>query len=86
MIISILDFNNTLPPEACGYDKSTGEDMFCCSDLDKNSQKVLKAQAPLFTNKTTKQAYSCMDQTSHCERWIKGNPNRHVKLLMSNVH
>ena len=29
----VLDFNNSTPPESCGFDKVTGEDKFCCSDL-----------------------------------------------------
>ena len=68
------DFINAKPPEACGYDESTGEDKFCCKDLDVNSQHVNEPQKPLFTDKRTGEAYPCMDQTSHCERWIKINP------------
>ena len=28
----ISDFSNGKPPEACGYEETTGEDKFCCQD------------------------------------------------------
>ena len=61
-----LDFNNTVPPISCGFDILTGEDMFCCKDL--NGQTIKEPQRPRFKDKSGK-AYPCMDQTPHCKRW-----------------
>ena len=47
--------------------------MFCCSDLESDHQH--QPQPPLFPDKNTNLARPCMDQTSHCQRWIKNNPN-----------
>ena len=58
------------PPESCGFDINTGEDMFCCSDL--NGQSIKEPQKPLFTKNG--KPYPCLDQTSHCDRWMKTNP------------
>ena len=50
---------------------STGEDKFCCAHIDKDP--VLESQPPLFKDKNEK-AYPCMDQTSHCEKWVQKFP------------
>jgi hypothetical protein len=68
------DFEKATPPKACGFDKATGEDKFCCKDLNQNSERVLEPQKPLFTDKKTGNAYPCMDHTRHCERWIIESP------------
>ena len=47
----LLDFSESIPPESCGFDKNTGEDMFCCSDT---SQRVEKPQPPLFPDQNLK--------------------------------
>ena len=76
-IISIffpyIDFNNTSPPESCGFDLTTGEDKFCCNDLGPNSQIVDKSQKPIFKQNNGK-AYPCMDNTPKCEEWTKNYP------------
>ena len=66
-----IDFSNLTPPESCGFDLSTGEDKFCCAHVDKDP--VLESQPPLFKDKNGK-AYPCMDQTSHCEKWVQKFP------------
>ena len=68
-----IDFNNTAPPESCGFDLTTGEDKFCCSDLGPNSQLVNKPQKPIFKQNNGK-AYPCMDITPKCEQWVKNYP------------
>ena len=70
---SSLDFNEPIPPESCGFDLSTGEDKFCCADLDLNAKSVENPQLPLFPG-TNGKARPCMDQTSNCEKWAKSNP------------
>ena len=71
---SLQDFSNPKPPVSCGYDEQSGEDKFCCSDVDENSVLVKNPQEPLFRDKKTGKAYPCMDQTPHCERWVRMNP------------
>ena len=72
-IIYVLDFNNSMPPESCGFDKVTGEDKFCCSDLGPEQKLVEEPQLPLFLDKNSK-AHPCMDQSSHCKKWIENSP------------
>ena len=67
------DFNNTTPPESCGFDLTTGEDKFCCSDLGPNSKLVNEPQKPLF-KQNDGTAYPCMDHTSKCEEWTRNYP------------
>ena len=68
-----IDFNNTTPPESCGFDLTTGEDKFCCTDLGPNSQLVNEPQKPLF-KQNDGTAYPCMDYTSKCEEWTRNYP------------
>ena len=72
-IFYVLDFNRSMPPESCGFDKVTGEDKFCCSDLGPEQKLVEEPQLPLFLDKNSK-AYPCMDQSSHCQKWIENSP------------
>ena len=45
--------------------------MFCCTDFGSN--RIVKPQSPLFTKNS--KPYPCVDHTSHCQRWIRENPN-----------
>ena len=62
------DFNQDKPPSTCSYDKTTGEDKFCCQDLGPDRQRITEPQAPQFPS------YPCIDHTSHCSRWVKNEP------------
>ena len=74
-LFSNTDFNNTTPPESCGFDLTTGEDKFCCTDLGPNSQLVNEPQKPLFKpERHDRTAYPCMDYTSKCEEWTRYYP------------
>ena len=69
-----LDFENEKePPTPCGYDKTTGEDKFCCSDLESDYRH--QPQPPLFPDPNNpSRARPCIDQTpKHCQRWILAN-------------
>ena len=45
----LLDFSNNEPPQSCGYDDSTGEDRFCCAEVQRrDGTYVTKPQPPLF--------------------------------------
>ena len=50
MIWFFPDFSNITdgPPTLCGYDVNTGEDKFCCKDLDPSNLRVSMPQSPLF--------------------------------------
>ena len=68
----VLDFNSTTgPPNFCGIDETTGEDMFCCSDT--NGQSVTKLQPPQFPT-ASNEARPCVDHSTHCKRWAKNYP------------
>ena len=43
--------------------------MFCCKDLDENSQRIKNPQPPRFKDKKSGKAYPCVDQTSRCRQW-----------------
>ena len=66
---SFSDFSNPFPPTPCGFDNPNGEDMFCCKDLDENSQRIKNPQPPRFKDKKSGKAYPCVDQTSRCRQW-----------------
>ena len=44
--------------------------MFCCKDLDENSQRIQNPQLPRFKDIKTGKAYPCMDQTPLCKQWV----------------
>ena len=69
----VLDFNSTTgPPNFCGIDETTGEDMFCCSYT--NGQSVTELQPPQFPT-TSNEARPCDDHSTHCKRWAKNYPD-----------
>ena len=72
-LFSNTDFNNTTPPESCGFDLITGQDKFCCSDLGPNSKLVNEPQKPIFKQNNGK-AYPCIDYTPKCEEWSRNYP------------
>ena len=43
--------------------------MFCCKDLNENSQRIKNPQPPRFKDKKSGKAYPCVDQTSRCREW-----------------
>jgi len=66
------DFNSTTgPPNFCGIDETTGEDMFCCSD--KNGQSISDLQPPQFPT-ASNEPRPCVDHSTHCKRWAKNYP------------
>lgn len=61
----IFDFTEDNPPDICGHDAKSGEDLFCCSD----SRGVKIPQEAKF-----KPLAQCEDQTEMCEIWGKSHP------------
>merc|ERR1712223_1380586 len=69
------DFENDIPPTACGYTNS-GEDMVCCSDQD--GEKAITPQKPQFRLKEKKnkqRTYPCVDHSWKCFDWVLENPD-----------
>ena len=67
------DFSGKGPPTLCGWDVDTGEDKFCCKDLD--SGGVSMPQPPLFPDKDTNEARPCRDHSKECPKWAKKKPD-----------
>ena len=58
-----IDFSNDDgPPEYCGFDETTGEDKFCCSDT--NGQPITENQPPQFPTSSNKPR-PCIDHTGY---------------------
>ena len=53
----------------------TGEDKFCCKDLDQSTPRVSMPQSPLFPEKSSGTARPCRDHSPECPRWAKTKPN-----------
>ena len=67
-----LDFSFTKgPPNYIGINENTGEDMFCCSDI--NGQTITKPQLPQFPT-VSNEPRPCDDYSTHCTRWAKNYP------------
>ena len=67
-----LDFNSTIPPKYCGFDKS-GDDKLCCSDLN-GIPTVAVPQNPKYPISNPK-LFDCVDHTPECSRWAKTHPD-----------
>ena len=77
MIWFFPDFSNITngPPTLCGYDVNTGEDKFCCKDLDPSTLRVSMPQSPLFPETNSGAARPCRDHSPECPRWAETKPD-----------
>lgn len=68
------DFSNSTPPTYCKLDKATGQDKFCCSDVnDKSPDALANPRPPQFPRKDG-QARPCQDHTPLCKKWARDHP------------
>ncbi len=79
-----LDFSGGSPPVPCGWDKTTGEDQFCCTGPPED----IPRPEPLFSRSVSLKTfvvfkinvfvglrkYPCIDHSKECERFAKIAP------------
>ena len=69
--IILSDFEGPKPPTFCGVDLATGDDKFCCIDLNK-AETEIKPQLPQFpVSGTVSTPRPCIDHTSICSQWLQ---------------
>ena len=75
--LNLVDFNEKMngPPILCGWDLETGEDKFCCKDLDPTTPRVNMPQPPMFPEKGSNEARPCRDHSTECPKWAKNRPD-----------
>ena len=75
--LTLVDFNEKTngPPKLCGWDLETGEDKFCCKDLDPSTPRVNMPQPPMFPEKGSNEARPCRDHSTECPKWAKNRPD-----------
>ena len=54
---------------------NTGEDKFCCKDLDPSTLRVSMPQSPLFPETNSGAARPCRDHSPECPRWAETKPD-----------
>ena len=71
------DFSNIAggPPTLCGWDVDTGEDKFCCKDLDPSTPRVFMPQPAIFPEKNSNSPRQCRDHSPQCKIWAKNKPD-----------
>ncbi len=57
---------NSGPPNLCGWDSDTGEDLFCCKDVRPEANSEVISQQ--FGN------FDCLDFHEHCAKILQLNP------------